>query len=153
MPRKLRFVIGVGLVMAAVAYLITTAIRSTSEYYLTVNEVHSRLSELRGETFRVAGRVVPGPLSWNSQTLTLGFALSSLPSEVAKAAVQSSRVSFRVISRGEPKPDMFAANRDVIVEGRFGKGGVIEASQVLTKCPSKYIPEHAQKQVSDASAR
>ena len=30
---------------------------------------------------------------------------------------------FHVISRGEPKPDMFAANRDVIVEGALDPGG------------------------------
>jgi cytochrome c-type biogenesis protein CcmE len=48
--------------------------------------------------------------------------------------------SFNVISRGEPKPDMFAAGRDVIVEGQLA-AGTIEARQVLTSCPSKYVPK------------
>jgi hypothetical protein len=46
--------------------------------------------------------------------------------------------SFYVVSRGQPKPDMFAPGRDVIVEGKLGGGDTIEARQVLTSCPSKY---------------
>jgi cytochrome c-type biogenesis protein CcmE len=153
MIKNAKFVVGIVLIVGAIGYLIASAVKSTSEYYLTVNEVQGRLSELQDETFRVAGRVEPGTISWDAQTLTLAFAITSLPKEAAKATAPSDPVSFRVISRGEPKPDMFAANRDVIVEGRFGRGGVIEASQVLTKCPSKYIPEHGEKQVSDAAAR
>jgi cytochrome c-type biogenesis protein CcmE len=42
MPRKLRFVAGVGLVVAAIAYLIITAVRNTAEYYLTVSEAKAR---------------------------------------------------------------------------------------------------------------
>jgi len=48
-----------------------------------------------------------------------------------------------VIARGEPKPDMFAPGRDVIVEGRLALDGTIDARQVLTSCPSKYVPKQA----------
>jgi cytochrome c-type biogenesis protein CcmE len=46
--------------------------------------------------------------------------------------------SFNVVSTGEPKPDMFADGRDVIVEGKLTPSGEITATQVLTSCPSKY---------------
>jgi len=145
MPRKLRFVIGVGLMMAAVAYLITTAIRSTSEYYLTVNEVRARESELAGQSLRVAGRVKPGTIRWDPATLTLEFTMMPLPRAEDDAAVEpvatGAPVLFDVIARGEPKPDMLADNRDVIVEGRLSAPARLNASQVLTKCPSKYIPD------------
>jgi cytochrome c-type biogenesis protein CcmE len=36
---------------------------------------------------------------------------------------------------------MFAENRDVIVEGRMGADHEIAATQVLTACPSKYVPK------------
>ncbi len=45
---------------------------------------------------------------------------------------------------GEPKPDMFAPGRDVIVEGKLGADGAIAATQVLTSCPSKYKPKQSQ---------
>jgi cytochrome c-type biogenesis protein CcmE len=52
--------------------------------------------------------------------------------------VATDPVSFKVSSIGEPKPDMFAENRDVIVEGKLLPAGEIAATQVLTSCPSKY---------------
>jgi hypothetical protein len=35
MPKRLRFAIGAGLIVAAIGYLIVTAVRNTAEYYLT----------------------------------------------------------------------------------------------------------------------
>ena len=148
MPRKLRFVIGIGLMMAAIAYLIVSAIQSTSEYYLTVNEVHARQAELSGQSIRVAGRVKPGTIRWDPATLTLEFTMMPLPKAEGGAAIEPVAASasdapilFDVIARGEPKPDMLADNRDVIVEGRLDGSTRLQASQVLTKCPSKYVPE------------
>ena len=43
---RLRFVLGAAVIVTAVAYLIFTAIRTTSEYYLTVNEVSARQSTI-----------------------------------------------------------------------------------------------------------
>jgi molybdate transport system regulatory protein len=40
-----RFFVGVGLIAVAIGYLIFNAIRTTSEYYLTVNEVAARQAE------------------------------------------------------------------------------------------------------------
>jgi cytochrome c-type biogenesis protein CcmE len=143
---RLRFIVGAGLIVAAVAYLIVAAIQSTSEYYLTVNEVSTRRAELTGQALRIAGRVKPGTISWDPRTLTLKFAIIPPPAQgktgvtpVAQAA-PADAPSFAVICKGEPKPDMFAANRDVIVQGTLGSDGVIAATQVLTKCPSKYVP-------------
>jgi cytochrome c-type biogenesis protein CcmE len=145
MPRKLRFVLGVGLVMAAVAYLIITAIQSTSEYYLTVNEVRARETELMGQSLRVAGRVKPHTIRWDPTTLTLKFTMMPLPQVAGKAMVEPVAADppllFNVVARGEPKPDMLADGRDVIVEGRLRTPSQFEASQVLTKCPSKYVPD------------
>ena len=63
---------------------------------------------------------------------------------VSALKLASDPVSFRVVAAGEPKPDMFAPGRDVIVEGKLGAGGVIAATQVMTSCPSKYKPKQAQ---------
>lgn len=144
MRKKWRFVVGAGLIAAAIAYLIVTAVRNTAEYYLTVNEVKTEQAQLNGQMLRVAGRVKPGTISWNPETLTLAFALIPPPpasTPGVKPVAISSPPSFNVICRGQPKPDMFAANRDVIVEGRLAADGTIEARQVLTSCPSKYVPK------------
>ncbi len=144
-----RFFIGVGLIAVAIGYLIFSAIRTTSEYYLTVTEVAARQSELGGQALRVAGRVKAGTINWNPDTLTLKFEIVAIPDADAaagavKPVVASDPVSFRVVCAGEPKPDMFAPGRDVIVEGRLGADGAIAATQVMTSCPSKYKPKQAQ---------
>jgi cytochrome c-type biogenesis protein CcmE len=159
MPKRLRFAIGTGLIVAAIGYLIVAAVRNTAEYYLTVNEVKVRQAELSGQMLRVAGRVVPGSISWDPLTLTLSFGLAQPPAteklgiKPAAARVGTPAI-FHVVCRGEPKPDMFAANRDVIVEGTLASDGTIEARQVLTSCPSKYVPKQpGQAYQADAHAQ
>jgi cytochrome c-type biogenesis protein CcmE len=147
MPKKLRFVIGVSLIVAAIAYLIITAVRNTAEYYLTVDEAKARQVELSGQMLRVAGRVVPGTIQWDPSSLTLKFAITQPPpgdgqpavTTVAATALLPAR--FTIVSRGQPKPDMFAPGRDVIVEGLVTQDNTIQARQVLTSCPSKYSPK------------
>ena len=51
---KPRFLIGGGLIVAAIAYLIVIGIRSTSEYYLTVDEAAARQVDLMGQPVRIA---------------------------------------------------------------------------------------------------
>jgi cytochrome c-type biogenesis protein CcmE len=149
MPRNLRFVIGVGAAVAAIAYLITTAVRNTAEYYLTVSETKARQVELSGQMLRVAGRVVPGTVQWEPLSLVLRFAIVQPPPAEHSPAVTMTAATtrepvFTVVSIGQPKPDMFAPGRDVIVEGLLTRDGVIQARQVLTSCPSKYSPKQGQ---------
>jgi cytochrome c-type biogenesis protein CcmE len=145
-----RFFIGGGLIVLAIGYLIFSSIRTTSEYYLTVPEVAARQAELGGQAIRVAGRVKPGNIAWDPNSLTLKFEIAPIPdvdaasAPVVKPVVASDPVSFRVVAAGEPKPDMFAPGRDVIVEGKLGPDGAIAATQVMTSCPSKYKPKQSQ---------
>jgi cytochrome c-type biogenesis protein CcmE len=141
---RARFIIGAGLIVAAVAYLIVAAIQSTSEYYLTVDEVAARQPALQGQTLRVAGQVKAGTIQWDPAKLRLKFGMVAIP-DPSKGKLSpvaaSDHAMFTVICTGEPKPDMFAPGRDVIVEGRLGAGGVVNATQVMTSCPSKYRPK------------
>jgi cytochrome c-type biogenesis protein CcmE len=141
---KPRFLIGGALIVAAIAYLIIVGIRSTSEYYLTVDEAAARQGELVDQPVRIAGRVRPGTISWEPASLTLKFAMVALPpAEGATVQQVSARPveEIKVVCRGQPKPDMFAEGRDVIVEGRLTARNFVSADQVMTSCPSKYRPK------------
>jgi cytochrome c-type biogenesis protein CcmE len=143
---RARFFVGAGIIVVAIAYLIVSAIRTTSEYYLTVDEVVARKVELGTQRLRIAGRVKPGTISWDPSTLTLKFEMVQIPDASASAikpVVATDASELSVICAGEPKPDMLAADRDVIVEGTLGAGGLVTATQVLTSCPSKYKPKQA----------
>ena len=144
---KIRMIAGVAVIVLAVGYLIETAIRSTAEYYLTVGEVRAKAAELGGSDLRVAGRVVSDTVSWDPRSLTLRFLLEPTPAAAGQAPASGAAAGARlsVVCRGQPKPDMFAAGRDVIVEGRLVDGSKIEARQVLTSCPSKYVPAQEAK--------
>ncbi len=141
---RARFLFGAGLIVAAIVYLIVAAIQNTSEYYMTVAEVSARHAQLQGQDLRVAGRVKPGSIQWDPASLTLKFSMYQIPDAAGQSGVKqvaaSDPPSFDVTCSGQPKPDMFAENRDVIVDGRL-EHGVIEARQVLTSCPSKYKPK------------
>ena len=82
-----RFFIGGGLIVLAIGYLIFSSIRTTSEYYLTVPEVAARQGELGGQAIRVAGRVKPGNIDWDPNSLTLKFEIVPIP-DVDDAAVK-----------------------------------------------------------------
>jgi cytochrome c-type biogenesis protein CcmE len=138
---KPRFLIGGALIVGAIVYLIALGIRSTSEYYLTVDEAAARQTELMGQAVRVAGRVKAGSINWEPAALTLGFTIVPLPPEDgAKVEPVSMHPpqEIKVLCKGQPKPDMFAAGRDVIVEGRLTSHNFVTADQVMTSCPSKY---------------
>ena len=130
MNRNLRFVFGSSVIVGAIGYLMYTGIRETSSYYLTIQEFLPRKAEYGNTALRVAGRVQSGSIDYDPRSLRLRFHLAAF-SDAAQAGM-SVPVSFTGI-----KPDMFADGRDVIVEGRY-TDGVLQASQVLTSCPSKY---------------
>src|SRR4029453_16333316 len=108
MDRNRRFIIGATIIVAAVAYLVYTGIRETSVYYLTIDEFLTRREAIANEGIRVAGRVGTDSVDWNPSTLDLHFRLASF----------DERDGVNVAYNGV-LPDMFAAGRDVIVEGVY----------------------------------
>ena len=132
MNRNKKFVVGITVIVATVLFLVYTAVDETKMYMLTVSEYLDDTSEHSGQTVRVAGRVGAGTIAWAPATLDLRFTLGDIEGSG----------SIDVHSAGL-LPDMFAEDRDVIVEGNGGGGEVFEAGTILTSCPSKYEPEQA----------
>jgi cytochrome c-type biogenesis protein CcmE len=97
-------------------------------YFMTVPELQQKLTTLKGEPIRVAGKVTEDPIAWDVRSLSLAFVIGD----------DQSRVPVRYTG---VKPDMFQKGVDVIVEGRIGQDGVLIASVLMTSCPSKYQEE------------
>lgn len=53
------------------------------------------------------------------------------------------------IEYGGVVPDLFQADRDVVVEGRLDEAGVFQADTLLTKCASKYESDEGQAPHAD----
>ena len=127
--KKTKFVIGSVLIVAAIGYLITTGINSTSQYFFTVDELMSQKISYAGEGLKVKGNVVNGSIVRDSDNyLKINFAIEDKSS------------NLNVIYEGII-PDMFKDGQEVVVEGTLAQDGVFHANTLLTSCPSKYEAE------------
>jgi len=109
--------------------LVYQATRGTSSLVLSPSEVLSKGVSRDLKRIRVGGRVVD-PITYQTEpNMVLSF---SVKNPAGGEGV------VPVVYRGL-KPDMFAAGRDVLIDGDF-VGGTIQAAKLQTQCPSKYEP-------------
>ncbi len=130
-----KVLVGVMVVVAAVAFLIYRGVSTTGAYYLTVTEL--RTSEVglglgAGEVVRVGGDVVPGTVAYDQRDLVLEFSIRDpdRPDQMLAARYEG------------PKPDAFEPEIEVLLEGTFDRDrNLFRAENLLVKCPSKYQSE------------
>jgi len=130
MNRQLKFIIGIGIIVATVAVLIYTAVDQTKLYMVTVDQFLGGKDAFAGQHVRIAGRVEDHTMHWDADKRRLTFTLHDLSGEGTMQVAYSGIL-----------PDMFAEGRDVIVEGPDQDGATFEAASILTSCPSKYESE------------
>src|SRR4029077_13638190 len=94
-----------------------------------------------GEDLRVKGWVRAGSMHWDPQTNELAFELAR------KDGSEPVPVAYRGIL-----PDMFSEGREVVVEGRYGRGA-LAAKRLRPSCPSKYEPKKAEPQKTELQTR
>ena len=121
---KKRYLIGGGILVVVVAYLLYLSLGSSVSYYVTVSEFYDRENELHDINVRVAGKVA-APIDWNAEELELRFTIT----EGGK--------SIPVIYYGA-QPSGFKADSNILVEGKYSSDGPFQARQLILKCPSKY---------------
>ncbi len=127
-----KFLIGAGVIVAAVGYLIVEGVRQTGVYYFTPTELAQKASTdstLYDLGVKVGGAtVVPGSVRREVATQQIDFRITD--------GRQEYPVSYRGLV-----PDTFsdaASNIEVIVEGRLSRDGTFHATEVLAKCGSRY---------------
>jgi cytochrome c-type biogenesis protein CcmE len=131
MKKDRRFYAGLAGVTAVVTWLIWTGISDTMVYYLTPTELMARaeadpMSMERG--VRVSGNVVQGSYASFADELLHTFQVFD---PAAPDVILT--VHFR-----HPIPDTFSDEAEVVMEGRYVGDGIFEATEVLTKCGSRY---------------
>ncbi len=124
--RRLKFAVGGLLILAAVVYLVVSALESTSTYYRTPAEVQAQQAQLVGKPLRVSGKLLVDTIRWDARNLLLDF-------EIADETGARLPVHFEGV-----KPDNMTEAAEVIVEGKLGEDGVLYAHTLLLKCPSRY---------------
>jgi cytochrome c-type biogenesis protein CcmE len=136
MKKDRRFFAGLTGVAAIVSWLIWTGVSETMVYYLTPSELLARVEAdplMQERGVRVSGLVVAGSHRSSVEELLHTFSVFDPNDPDAVITVQ-----FR-----HPLPDTFNEEAEVVMEGRYLGGGVFEATEVLTKCGSRYeaMPE------------
>ena len=128
MLKKKRFLFGGIIVFIAIGYLGFMGFQSSATYYYTVSELIEQGSSVYGQNVRVNGLVSPGSVEQELGSLTLRF------------TVTEGERSLPVVYHGVV-PDAFKVGSEVVVEGHLNSDGVLQSDTILTKCPSKYVPE------------
>jgi cytochrome c-type biogenesis protein CcmE len=109
--------------------LVYQATQSTSALVLSPSEVLTKGASRDLKRIRVGGRVVD-PIQYQTEPqMILSFTVKN---------PGGGEGTVPVVYRGL-KPDMFAAGRDVLIDGDY-LGGTIQAAKLQTQCPSKYEP-------------
>ncbi len=113
------------LLLGALIYAMT---RNTSVYYYELAEA---AQDKPMQEVRVGAQVVPGSISYHPEKFLLTFEIYD-PKAPEKM--------LKVVSR-EPRPDNLMDDVMVLVRGKVDwEQGVLNAREVLVKCPSRYEP-------------
>lgn len=128
-----KFAVAGALILAALALFLYSTIRSNAQYFLTVQELRDRATEMVGKDVRVSGVVVPESISYNAATLHLEFDIVDRDSPSADPV--------RVVVDGQPLPDQMNYEAEAIVEGQLQPDGTFRAGTLMMKCASKYEEE------------
>jgi cytochrome c-type biogenesis protein CcmE len=126
-----KFLLGAGLIVASVGFLIAEGVKETGVYFLTPTELAAKTAAdptfVENVGFKVGAKVVPGSVHRDPAARRIDFEVSD--------GVKTYPVTYHGLV-----PDTFtdASDIEVVVEGRLGRDGVIRATDVLAKCGSRY---------------
>jgi len=125
--KRRRFLIAASVVALAMGALIFMGVRSAAMYHMEVSELLAQGSAAYGEKVRLGGKVVQGSVESSPSASEIRFSITD------------GTKSLPVVYQGVV-PDAFRPDADVVMDGALSPSGTFEASSLLAKCPSKYVP-------------
>lgn len=138
-----KYLLGLGVIVGALAYLIFGGLGRNLVYFLTPSEYLQDQDRYQNRPVRLGGLVKEGTVRYDKDQLELRFVLTDGVAEVS------------VLHKGTP-PGMFKEGQGVVVEGRF-QDGVFQGSNLLVKHSEAYqapkegwTPEEVRKLIQEA---
>lgn len=125
MSKRTKVYLGVGFIVAAIGFLIFTAMQGTTMYYMTVDEALAVQRTELDKPIRMKGKIDQASVSFDIRKPLLRF------------QVEGENGSLWIEFKGV-KPDNMREAIDAIVEGRFNSEGIFLADTLMMTCPSKY---------------
>jgi len=121
--KKWKFVVGIGIILAVVAWEGVSAFNQNKTYYVTVNELTQAQTSRRH--IRVGGVVAHGSIQRHEGQLS--FRLSQDAKSIPVTYVGTDTL-----------PDTFKDGAQAIVDGDYTANGDFRADIIQAKCASKY---------------
>ena len=131
---KLRFIIGITLILGAVGFLAFQGFEEGKTYYRTCDEVAALGDEAVGTPLKLAGIVEDGSIRRDGDILT--FSLE----------YEGSRYPVQYVGT-DPVPDTFKDGVEAVVDGTLGANGVFVGQKIQAKCASKYEADYGDEEV------
>lgn len=121
--KKLKFGIGIGIILVVVAWEAVSGFQQSKTYYVTVSELLA--GKVARQRVRVGGVVAANSIERRGGIVTFRLA-------------QESRVLPVTYVGSDTLPDTFTAGAQAIIEGDYNADGMFRADKIQAKCTSKY---------------
>ncbi len=124
MNRKYKNMFGIGIVAILIIYLSAQSFSNALSFYYEVGEFVQKANSLNGKVVNVNGSIVKGSTIWEPEIARLTFKLGD------------NNGTITVVSN-EGMPGNYKEGIPAVVTG-LSINNTFQATQVVTKCPSKY---------------
>jgi len=149
-PRKAgserwKFLIGGGLILAAVIYLVISGTLTGAQYFMTVDDLLHNPAYV-GQTVRITGAVIGSTIQYDDKTLLISFTVANVPNNTPdlgaalhNAVIDTNITRLPIRVENTVKPELLQNESQAIMTGTLGKDGVFHVSELLLKCPSRFM--------------
>ena len=128
--RRLRFGLGIFVLVSAVVWLGMSGYEEGKAYYKTADEFVKLDRASQSRRIRLMGDVAKGSISHDGGVLAFSVTLNG--------------ATVPIVYRGsDPLPDTFKDGVQALVEGTMGPDGVFVGQKIQAKCASKYEADPA----------
>lgn len=135
-PNRMKFVVGGLIMVAAIVYLIITAMQGNTQLYVTVDEFYADAGRLTGRDIRMGGLVIGESVAYTQIDATT----SRLEFDMVDDLEDPNAPVMHVVAMNEPKPDLLQHQATALVTGEVGQDGSFYTVEggLLLKCPTRY---------------
>lgn len=142
---RLKFLVGGGLIAAAVVFLIASGTAAGARFFITVDEVVNNAAYIE-QSVRITGAVVGDTIQYDSENLIIDFTIVHVSSEfddlgeaMHQAVSNPTATRLRVHVEDQVKPDSLRHEAQAILTGTLGADGIFYASELQFKCPTRFV--------------
>jgi cytochrome c-type biogenesis protein CcmE len=123
--KRLKVPIALAIALVAIGWLVVRGVAKNDVYMATLDQWEPERA--RRETVRLMGFVKEGSIHQDPDRLVTGFVLRN------EKGTREIEVSYAGVT-----PGLFRDGTSVVAAGRLREDGILGATELMTKCPSKY---------------